>query len=108
MGAERLKGHLDALVLSVLEAGPAHGYSVIDVLRARSGGVFDLPEGTVYPALHRLERGGAVTSHREVIGGRERRVYRLSSAGRASLRRERRGWIEFSAAVNHILGTSPA
>jgi len=108
MSAERLKGHLDALVLSVLEAGPAHGYAVIDVLRARSAGVFDLPEGTVYPALHRLERAGAITSHREVIGGRERRVYRLSATGRASLRRERAGWIEFSVAVNGILGTTPA
>jgi len=55
MNRERLKGHLDLLLLSVLTAGPAHGYAVISELRRRSEGTFDLPEGTVYPALHRLE-----------------------------------------------------
>ena len=58
MSSEQLKGHLDPLVMAVLEGGPAHGYAIIEALRARSGGVFDLPEGTIYPALHRLERGG--------------------------------------------------
>ena len=62
MNRERLKGHLDLLMLSVLAAGPAHGYAVITALRARSGGTFDLPEGTVYPALHRLEAAGLLTS----------------------------------------------
>src|SRR6266581_1489749 len=54
---ERLKGHLDLLLLSVLAAGPAHGYAIITALRARSEGAFDLPEGTVYPALHQLVVG---------------------------------------------------
>ncbi len=58
MNRERLKGHLDLLLLSVLAAGQAHGYAVISVLRQRSEGTFDLPEGTVYPALHRLEDAG--------------------------------------------------
>ncbi|MDP9335153.1 MAG: helix-turn-helix transcriptional regulator [Actinomycetota bacterium] len=92
MSAEQLKGHLDPLVLAILEGGPAHGYAIIESLRARSGGVFDLPEGTIYPALHRLERGGSVTSRREAIGGRERRVYRLTVRGRAALRPPCSGW----------------
>jgi hypothetical protein len=58
MNRERLKGNLDLLLLSVLAAGPAHGYAIISALRSRSAGTFDLPEGTVYPALHRLEDAG--------------------------------------------------
>jgi PadR family transcriptional regulator PadR len=55
---ERLRGNLDMLVLRVLEDGPLHGYAVVQVLRERSGGVFELPEGRVYPSLHRLEAAG--------------------------------------------------
>jgi Transcriptional regulator PadR-like family len=55
MNRERLKGNLDLLLLSILAAGPAHGYAIISALRDRSGNAFDLPEGTIYPALHRLE-----------------------------------------------------
>jgi DNA-binding PadR family transcriptional regulator len=108
MSAEQLKGHLDPLVLAILEGGPAHGYAIIELLRERSGGVFDLAEGTIYPALHRLERRGAVTSRREVIEGRERRVYRLSTSGRAALRARRTDWTLFAAAVDHVLGVNPA
>ena len=53
-----LKGHLDAIVLAALEAGPAHGYAIIETIKRASTGTFDLPEGTVYPALHRLVTGG--------------------------------------------------
>ena len=55
MRAEQLKGHLDALILAVLEAGPLHGYAISEALRTRSSGAFDLPTGTLYPALQRLE-----------------------------------------------------
>jgi DNA-binding PadR family transcriptional regulator len=108
MSSEQLKGHLDALMLAVLEDGPAHGYRIIEELRVRSGGVFDLPEGSIYPALHRLEGAGMATSTRQVIAGRERRVYRLSARGRAALRDRRTDWRFFSAAVSRILGASPA
>ena len=54
-----LKGHLDAIVLAALEAGPAHGYAIIETIKRSSASTFDLPEGTVYPALHRLEAGGS-------------------------------------------------
>jgi PadR family transcriptional regulator PadR len=108
MGAEQLKGHLDPLLLAVLEDGPAYGYAIIESLRARSGGVFDLPEGTIYPALHRLERVGAIASRRETIAGRERRVYRLSARGRATLRERRANWDVFSSAINQVLSVKPA
>jgi PadR family transcriptional regulator, regulatory protein PadR len=108
MSGEQLKGHLEALVLATLETGPAHGYAIIESLRQSSGGVFDLPEGTIYPALHRLEGVGSVTSSRETVDGRQRRVYRLSRAGRRSLGASRESWREFSSAVTRILNVSPA
>ena len=63
MRAETLKGHLDGMLLASLEAGPRHGYAIMEALRAGSGGQFDLPTGTVYPALRRLERAGLVRGH---------------------------------------------
>ena len=105
MSAEqRLKGHLDALVLAVLVDGPAHGYAVIEQLRERSGGQFDLPEGTVYPALHRLERTGVVSSRHETVGGRERRIYKLTRRGRSTLAAGREDWQVFAATVSSMLG----
>jgi PadR family transcriptional regulator PadR len=108
MSAEQLKGHLDPLVLAILENGPAHGYAIMEELRTRSSGVFDLPEGTIYPALHRLEHAGAITSREVVVASRRRRVYRLSTRGRTALRERRQAWGEFSSAINQIMGVRPA
>ena len=72
MDRERLKGNLDLLLLSVLSAGPAHGYAIISALRERSGGTFDLPEGTIYPALHRLEEASLLASSWAQAEGRRR------------------------------------
>jgi PadR family transcriptional regulator PadR len=107
MRAEALKGHLDALLLAVLETGPLHGYAVIEALRAGSGGTFDLPTGTIYPALHRLERAGFVHSRWHVVAGRRRRNYELTSSGRQALSSERAVWAQFSTAVSHLLANQP-
>jgi PadR family transcriptional regulator, regulatory protein PadR len=107
MRAETLKGHLDGLLLASLEAGPRHGYAILEALRAGSGGQVDLPTGTIYPALHRLERAGLVKGSWSQTGGRRRRVYRLTAAGRRSLAEERSSWREFSAAVTSLLGPQP-
>ena len=104
MRAEVLKGHLDGLLLSVLESGPVHGYAVIEVLRARSGGAFDLPTGTVYPALHRLERAGLVRGSWAEGPGRRRRVYELTTAGTAALTEQRVTWWQFAGAVSTVMG----
>lgn len=101
--ASTVKGHLDLLLLAVLADGPSHGYAVIEQLRARSADAFDLPEGTVYPALHRLERSGMLASDWDSSAGRPRRVYRLTSRGRSRLGEQRAAWAEFAAAVNVIL-----
>ncbi len=104
MNRELLKGHLDLLLLSVVQDGPLHGYAIIEALRARSGSAFDLPEGTVYPALHRLERAGLLQSHWSESAGRGRRVYELSRAGREAIRERRQQWETFAAGVRAVLG----
>jgi PadR family transcriptional regulator, regulatory protein PadR len=103
MKAEALKGHLDVLVLGVLREEPAHGYAVIDALRRRSGGAFDLAEGTVYPVLHRLEAEGLLASAWTVASGRRRRVYRLTRRGRGALAVRAGDWRRFAAAVEAVL-----
>lgn len=99
-----LHGHLDLLVLAVLADGPAHGYAVMEELRRRSAGAFDLPEGTVYPALHRLDASGFLTSSWEAGSGRRRRVYRITRRGRSRLERGRSDWRAFSGAVTVVVG----
>jgi PadR family transcriptional regulator, regulatory protein PadR len=107
MRPETLKGHLDGMLLAALEPGPRHGYALMDALRAGSGGQFDLPTGTVYPALHRLERAGLVAGTWSEAGGRRRRVYELTPAGRRTLEAERGTWRQFSAAVTALLEPAP-
>jgi DNA-binding PadR family transcriptional regulator len=104
---QRLKGNLDLLLLSVLARGPAHGYAVIAALRARSEGTFDLPEGTVYPALHRLERARLLSARWQrgegAAGGRRRKVYVLTNAGEVALSAERSRWQRFNAGMGAVL-----
>lgn len=106
MDSQRLKGHLDLLLLAVLVNGPAHGYAIIASLREQSGGRFDLPEGTVYPALHRLERAGTLRSRWDDDSSRRRRVYQITPAGLAELRAGRQEWRAFSTGVRAVLGGS--
>ena len=100
-----LRGHLDLLLLSVLRrTGPTHGYALIVALREDSGGTFDLPEGTVYPALHRLERDGLISSTWDARAARRRRVYRLTGAGLAALAAKQGEWRAFARGVQAIIG----
>jgi DNA-binding PadR family transcriptional regulator len=103
MKAESLKGHLDALVLAAFADGPAHGYAVIEELRRKSEGAFDLAEGTVYPVLHRLEAEGLLASAWSTAAGRRRRVYRLTRRGRTALGERRAEWKRFAHAVEAVL-----
>jgi PadR family transcriptional regulator len=99
MRAETLKGHLDLLLLATVAVEPAHGYRIIEELKRRSTGAFDLPEGTIYPALHRLEQAGLLSSSWATASGRRRRVYRLTARGRRALASERREWHAFARAM---------
>jgi PadR family transcriptional regulator, regulatory protein PadR len=106
MNRERLKGHLDLLLMSVLAAGPAHGYAILSSLRDRSDGTFDLPEGTIYPALHRLESAALLSSSWADTSGRKRRVYALTDKGVAALAAERNEWRRFATGVQAVVGWS--
>ena len=103
MNAETLKGHLDLLLLAAVRSGPAHGYAIAETLRARSGGAFDLGEGTLYPALHRLERTKLLVSRWSEVGGRRRRVYQLTRKGHRALATRHGDWRDFARAVQAVV-----
>jgi len=87
-------GQIDLLLLSIVAQQPSHGYAIINHMRLLSGGAFDLPEGSIYPALYRLERQGLVSSREQLVDGRRRRTYRLTQSGRAALRDRSEAWRE--------------
>jgi PadR family transcriptional regulator PadR len=97
------RGQLDGMLLAILAGGPAHGYGIAQALKERSGGTFDLPEGTIYPALHRLERARLLQSDWSTAAGRKRRVYRLTGTGGRAVANARDDWRRFSAAVEAVL-----
>ena len=101
-----LKGHMPTLVLAVLSDGPAHGYHIMKELAERSANVFDLGQGTIYPVLYALEEEGLLRSRTQTIGGRRRRVYSLTTAGRRSLEERAERWNVFQEAVNAVLRPS--
>jgi PadR family transcriptional regulator PadR len=95
---------VDGLLLAVLAEAPGHGYELSQRLTQRSGGELGVPEGSLYPALHRLERAGLVASAWSTGEGRRRRIYRLTAAGRRAGTQSRREWRAFSSAVDRVLG----
>ncbi|HEX4011471.1 MAG TPA: helix-turn-helix transcriptional regulator [Solirubrobacteraceae bacterium] len=103
MRAEVLKGHLDALILAVVADAPLHGYAIIEELKRRSVGSLSLPEGTVYPALHRLEAAGLLSSAWSRGEGRRRRVYELTRRGERELGVRRGEWREFVKVVEAVM-----
>ena len=101
---DRLHGTLDALILKTLSWGPRHGYAITRWLRETSADALHVEEGSLYPALYRLERQGFVEAEWGVSEvGRRARVYRLTPAGRRQLQAELEGFRRFVAAVSPIL-----
>lgn len=100
-------GQLEAMVLAILAERPLHGYAVIAELRRRSDEVFDLPEGTVYPVLHKLQQEGHISSTWSDVGGHPRRTYRITRRGTRALEEQRRSWVSFRTAVSRVLGEEP-
>lgn len=107
MRAEVLRGHLDLLLLAIVQDGPQHGYAIIEALRERSEGAIDLPDGTVYPALHRLEKAGLLVSERKQVGGRPRRTYSITSGGKKAVAAKRQEFTAFAQVVQRIVGVQP-
>ena len=100
-----LNGHPGRVVLAALVGGPAHGYGIIQEIKRRSGGAFDLPEGTIYPTLHRLEKAGYLASHWTTAeSGRKRRVYKMTRRGERALSDHRALWQRFADAIGSLFG----
>lgn len=97
------KGTLPTLILEAVEQEPSHGYRIAQGIKERSKGVLDFKEGTLYPALHKLENEGLVASSEEIENGRARRYYRITKSGRAVLAKDRAEWRKLSRAVTMIL-----
>jgi PadR family transcriptional regulator, regulatory protein PadR len=104
-----LKNSSDSLLLSLLERQPMYGYKIVKELEEKSQGYFRLKEGTLYPALHRLEKSGLITGQWQLlINGRQRRYYYITAKGKARLAEEKMQWQDFLQAVKLILGPSPS
>ena len=106
--ADMLQGTLDLLVLRTLALGPMHGWGVSQRIQQLSSDVLQVNQGSLYPALHRLEHRGWITSEwGQSDNNRRARFYRLSAAGRRRLETERDEWKRFVAAVDAVLLAEP-
>ncbi|MEO8482003.1 MAG: PadR family transcriptional regulator [Acidobacteriota bacterium] len=104
--ADVLQGTLDLLVLKTLEGDPLHGYAIAQRINQISRTLLEVPQGSLYPALHRLElRGWLEAEWTDTESGRRAKVYRLTRKGRGELEREIADWRRLSQAINWILQT---
>jgi PadR family transcriptional regulator, regulatory protein PadR len=105
--SDLLQGTLDLLILKVCGAGPVHGYAISQRLRALSEDVLQVQQGSLYPALHRLERKGLLQASWDVTdSGREAKFYTLTAAGRRQLESETAYWMQMSRAIALVLQTA--
>lgn len=112
IAGDQLRGHLDTMILATLDRGEAHGLAIIQHLEAAGCGLLKLKEGSLYPALYRLESAGLVASSEQPVPagqrGARRRVYRLTRQGRGRLVEGRQQWQAFATVLSNVLGvTSP-
>lgn len=104
---EFLRGTLDVLILKALVWGPLHGYAITSLIRRQSDDALLLEEGTLYPALWRLENRGLLASEWGLSdNNRKAKFYRLTSAGKRHLRQETKTWEAYAAAVTKVLGAA--
>jgi PadR family transcriptional regulator PadR len=102
---ELLKGNTPTLVLAVLKDGPRHGYAIAREIERRSDNALRFKEGTLYPALHALEREGLIAGEwQREAGGRDRKVYGITPAGLGVLEQRARTWTEFATAIHRVIG----
>jgi transcriptional regulator len=106
---ELLQGTLDMLILKTLEAGPLHGYAIAQRINRTSQALLQVPQGSLYPALHRLENKGLLAADWiETGSGRDAKVYHLTKKGRARLQAEIDVWRRLSGAIALVLESNPA
>ena len=105
--SDLLQGTLDVLILKVVALGPIHGYAIAQRLQQMSGAVLQVQQGSLYPALHRLEkRRWLKAAWAASETGRDARFYSLTRLGRAELQEQRANWNRLSAAITGVLGTA--
>ncbi len=104
-----LQGTLDMLILQTLQWGPQHGYAISQTIRAQSSEALQVETGSLYPALHRLQKQGWVKSEWRISDTNQRaKYYRLTPAGKKQLLRERDRWAQLVVAIGGILNPNPA
>ena len=111
MGPQRelVKGSIDSLLLCLIGQRPMYGYQIIKELEDKSQGYFRYKEGTLYPALHRLEKAGLLAGKWEATsGGRQRRYYHITRKGSSILAERRVQWLDFLSAMNMIIQPASA
>ena len=107
-GRELIKGNTQTIVLTVLKDTPQHGYGVAREIERRSGNTLQFKEGTLYPALHALERDGLITGNWEPSeSGPPRKVYAITPEGRKELEKRARMWRDFSSAIDRLIEGDP-
>jgi PadR family transcriptional regulator PadR len=107
LSKERLHGTLDALVLKTLSSGPRHGYAIARWIEEATGDVIQVEEGSLYPALYRMEKRGWIEADWGTSDtGRKAKLYRLTNTGRKQLRLETAEWSQFATAVSRVLSPS--
>jgi len=101
------QGTLDLLILKIVALGPVHGYAIAQRLEQVSRGVFQIPQGSLYPALHRLENRGLLAAEwEETESGREAKFYQMTRKGRAQFESESANWLRLIEAVGLVLELS--
>jgi DNA-binding PadR family transcriptional regulator len=104
MDSQFLGSAVEMLILEVIAQGPSYGYEITQTVAERSDGYFELKEGSLYPALHKLERQRLLRASWREADGRRRKYYELTDAGRAELSARKTSWLGFAAGVNGVLG----
>jgi PadR family transcriptional regulator, regulatory protein PadR len=99
-----MKSNIESLLLCLVNRQPTYGYQIIKELKEQSQGYFSFKEGTLYPALHRLEKSGLITSKWETLPtGQQRKYYTITEKGYVTLNEKKSNWYEFLTAMNLII-----
>ena len=104
MDSRLLWGAVEMLILEVISHGPTYGYEISQTVTGNSNGYFDLKEGSLYPALHRLEEQKLLSAFWREVDGRRRKYYQLSASGQKALASKKVAWRAFSRGVNGVIG----
>jgi PadR family transcriptional regulator PadR len=105
MDSKLLSGTVEMLILHVVAPAATYGYEITQQVMSKSHGYFELKEGSLYPALHRMERNGLLDSHWvETDSGRRRKYYKVTPAGKKALEKKQEDWQQFSLGVKGVLG----